>query len=365
MPEFIPGLELSRLFYWEVVRPLLDRHYPGLPHAAALIGPGSEVLGFDNEMSMDHHWYPNVQIFLREIEKEFAGQIHELLRWHMPPTFMDFPLNLEEIPDEPGTYLMKLKDNPPINHKIHPLTVREFKAEHLALDHDLNFTASDWLSTPTQILRSITSGALHYDSVGELTELRTQLEWYPHDVWLYLLAAGWQRIGEEEHLMPRAGHVGDELGSGLIAARLVRDIMSLCFLMENQYAPYPKWFGSAFQQLGCARDLSPILQRVLWAETWQLRETLLSEAYQYLAGMHNGLGLTHPMPELVSSFHDRPFKVIRGDQFAAAILKKIRDKDVLRISQLTLSGGIDQISDNTKIRSDISRRYSLVHFYAE
>ena len=55
MPDFISGLELSRLFYWEVVRSLLDKHYPGLPHAAALIGPGSEVLGFDTEMSMDHH----------------------------------------------------------------------------------------------------------------------------------------------------------------------------------------------------------------------------------------------------------------------------------------------------------------------
>jgi len=50
MPEFIPGLELSHLFYWEVVRPLMDRYYPGLPHAAALIGPGSEVLGFDTQM---------------------------------------------------------------------------------------------------------------------------------------------------------------------------------------------------------------------------------------------------------------------------------------------------------------------------
>jgi hypothetical protein len=32
------------------VRPLMDRHYPGLPHAAALIGPGSEVLGFDTQL---------------------------------------------------------------------------------------------------------------------------------------------------------------------------------------------------------------------------------------------------------------------------------------------------------------------------
>ena len=55
MSDFIQCLELSRLFYWEVVRPILDQHYPGLLHAAGLIGPGSEILGFDTQMSMDHH----------------------------------------------------------------------------------------------------------------------------------------------------------------------------------------------------------------------------------------------------------------------------------------------------------------------
>lgn len=52
---FIPGLELSRRFYWEAVRPVLDDAYPNLSHSAALIGHGSEVLGFDTPMSADHH----------------------------------------------------------------------------------------------------------------------------------------------------------------------------------------------------------------------------------------------------------------------------------------------------------------------
>ncbi len=37
--------------------------------------------------------------------------------------------------------------------------------------------------------------------------------------------------------------IGDEVGSALIGSRLVRDIMRLCFLMEQTYAPYAKWFG--------------------------------------------------------------------------------------------------------------------------
>jgi hypothetical protein len=84
MPAFIPGLELSHQYYWQIVRPLLDQHFPGLPHAAGLIGPGSEVLGFDTEMSMDHHWFPKVQIFLRNEDIDFSSQIYETLRWNFP-----------------------------------------------------------------------------------------------------------------------------------------------------------------------------------------------------------------------------------------------------------------------------------------
>jgi hypothetical protein len=42
MPEFIPGLALNEAFYWQAIRPILDRHYhtypmprPGLAHAGA------------------------------------------------------------------------------------------------------------------------------------------------------------------------------------------------------------------------------------------------------------------------------------------------------------------------------------------
>ena len=64
--DFIPGLELSRLFYAEQVRPLLDASFSGLPHSAALIGWGSDVLGFDTARSTDHNWGPRVQLFLAD-----------------------------------------------------------------------------------------------------------------------------------------------------------------------------------------------------------------------------------------------------------------------------------------------------------
>ena len=96
-----------------------------------------------------------------------------------------------------------------------------------------------------------------------MAEIRRKLSYFPRDVWLYLLAAQWARIGQEEHFVGRSGEVGDEIGSRLLAARLAHDIMQLCFLMEKIYAPYPKWFGFAFAQLGVRQCAVPILHRVL------------------------------------------------------------------------------------------------------
>ena len=92
MPEFIPGLQLSEAFYNEAVRPILDTHFPGLIYSAALIGSGSEVLGFDTPMSSDHHWGPRVLLFLNDADFEHYKQpIHDILGNELPLPFVISP----------------------------------------------------------------------------------------------------------------------------------------------------------------------------------------------------------------------------------------------------------------------------------
>src|SRR5450432_2241205 len=89
---FISGQELSRLFYEEAVRPILDATFPDVRHSAALLGRGSEVLGFDDEMSTDHDWKPRVLLFLREDDHaRLAEAIREALSHQLPPPFGDQP----------------------------------------------------------------------------------------------------------------------------------------------------------------------------------------------------------------------------------------------------------------------------------
>jgi hypothetical protein len=87
------GLGLSRRFFESVVAPLVEEHFPSLPFAAARIGRGSEVLGFDTEMSADHDYGPNVQLFLREEDfPEFATRLSCTFDATLPERFEDWPL---------------------------------------------------------------------------------------------------------------------------------------------------------------------------------------------------------------------------------------------------------------------------------
>ncbi len=209
---------------------------------------------------------------------------------------------------------------------------------------------ADWLTFPQHKLRTLTQGAVYFSGLGELDALRERLHYFPRDLWLYLMAAQWMRISQEEPFMGRTGDVGDELGSRVIAARLIRDLMLLCFLIERVYAPYPKWYGTGFSKLTCAPTLTPIFQQALSAETWRTREAPLSEAYAVVAGMHNALGITEPQPTEVSPFHNRPYQVIHGELFAEALRAQIEDAEVKRIAAKTWIGSIDQFSDSTDLR---------------
>jgi hypothetical protein len=351
MPPFVPGLELSRAFYAEVVGPLLDAHFSGLPHAATLIGPGSEVLGFDTAISTDHHWGPRLLLFLSEHDFErYKQQIDNALADNLPYTFRGYPTNFGP-PDEIGVRLLKETEAGPVSHRVEIYTVPAFFEQYLGIDPNRQIGVADWLTFSEHRLLAVTAGDVFLDGLGELGQARARLRYYPHDIWLYLLASQWAKIAQEEAFMGRAGDVGDEIGSRVIATRLVQHLMRLCFLMERRYAPYSKWFGTAFSRLDSAQALLPVLHRVLAADSWHEREKHLSAAYGITAKMHNDLGITASLGTEVASYHERPYMVIHADRFVDAIRHAITDEEVKRIS--VLIGSVNQFIDSTDLLENL------------
>lgn len=358
---FVPGLRLSDLFYREAVRPVLDRFYPGLRYSAALLGSGSDVLGHDTPISTDHQWGPRLLLFLSERDcGALKASIVGTLGNDLPRAFRGFSTHFGS-PDGEGIRRMEPAGPGPVAHLVTVHTVRDVLRDALGVESVAALAPRDWLIFAEQRLLELTAGAVFHDGLEELEPMRARLRYFPRDVWLLRMAAAWTRIAQEEAFVGRAGDAGDDLGSAIVAARLVRDLMRLCFLLERRYAPYSKWIGTAFSRLACAEALRPVFRDALRATEWRARQEALCRAYEITAEMHNGLGITPPLPAKVSRFHGRPYMVIHAAGFAAALRELIADEDIRRCPPDI--GAVDQWVDSTDVltSADLCRRAGRVY----
>jgi hypothetical protein len=358
----MPGLDLGERFYWEAVRPILDRHFPDLPHDAALIGGGSEIIGSDTPQSADHHWLPYAYLFVSAAGAARHGEaIAAFMAQELPVSFRGWPTSWRDAPGDPGTLLHDPVASGPVRHRVHVRHLPAWVRSTCGYDMDGPPTLADWLTIPEQVLLSLTAGRVFHAGLGDVTRLRRALAYYPHDVWLYLMSCQWQRIAQEEPFVGRAGDAGDDAGSAVIAARLARDVMRLAFLQARRYAPYAKHFAAHFARLDAAGALLPPLQSALRADHWQARERHLGAAYTLLAARHNALGLTDPLPTDLRNFHSRPFQIIDGERFADALWQQIADPAVRALPRGV--GKVDQFSDNTDVLSHKERFRRLACLY--
>jgi Domain of unknown function (DUF4037) len=330
---YIPGLRLAREFCASVVQPLLAAHFPQVPYAAALLGPGSEVTGFDSQRSTDHDWGPRLQIFLADGDAAQAGAITAMLASTLPASFRGYPVAFP-VTGEPGT----------ARHRVKVAGLGTWLTGQLGFDPRHEVTRLDWLAIPTQRLAEFTAGEVFHDGPGELTRARADLAWYPRDVWRYVLACQWQRIGQEEAFPGRCAEVGDDLGSVIVTARLARDLMRLCLLMQQRYPPYSKWLGTAFARLPGTAGLGASLTAAISVGDWRAREQHMVRAYETVGAWHNELGVTPPLDTRVQGFYERPYQVIGASRFAEALREAITDP---QLRHLPLTGTIDQFIDST------------------
>jgi hypothetical protein len=350
-PPFVPGLELSRRFYAEAVGPILASAFPQLPHSAALIGYGSDVIGYDDARSRDHLWGPRMVLFLPEDRfEENRAAVDQALRAGLPASFMGYSTGFgPPNPEDNGTRVLAEESNGPVDHLIGLVTIPAYFEQELGWNTQRLLTPADWLTFSEHRLLTLTAGGVWRDDLG-LEALRAQLSDYPQDIWRYLLACQWEQIGQEEPFVGRAAEAGDDLGSRILAAKMVRCVMRLAFLLEQRYAPYSKWFGTGFSRLASARDLSTPLNAALTADTFSQRQEHLCAAYVLCVQRLNALDLIAPVSDQPVWFFSRPFKVIQGSHIAARLQESIANPP---LRALPLIGSVNQFSDSTDLLESV------------
>jgi hypothetical protein len=337
--EFRHAADVAEGFHAEVIAPLVG----GVPYAAGLLGWGSDVLGYDTARSMDHGWGPRLVVLVDADEVERVRKAVD-----------------EGLPDEYDGHPVRFGwDGYAPRHHVTVATLGDWLAGQLGFDASQGIGVDDWLVTPQQQFLGVVAGRVYADD-GRLARVREALAWYPDQIWRWTLACQWSRIAQEEAFVQRTHEVGDELGSRVVAARLVRDLMRLALLQARTYAPYTKWLGTAFARLGHPDGLDVALADAVAAGSYADRERALVTAYELVGRRHNALGITDELDPSPRPYFDRPAQVLGADRFVKACLATVTDGAVARHG---LIGSIDQFADNTDVLSGPAAFRKLISVY--
>ncbi len=317
------GLAINKRFFFQVVKPLLDKKFGNLKYACGLLGPGSDVLGLDDLTSRDHNWGLRLFLFLQDENISKRNDLAEYLSKNLPDTFESIDVNWSE-PAEDGSRTPE-PTNGKVNHKIMIFTIQEYLQHHFnILDLD-SLKPEQWLTLSEQKLLEFVSGEIFIDGFGKITELRKKMQYYPPIIKYINLLGEWNAIASEIAFIGRTRMLYDELGTHLITCRIINRLMRIGFILENQYTPYAKWIGSKFYYLPIAREVHSLFQQIIVSAEWEERENTLIECYLIYAREMKKSGLISKEIE-EKFYYSRPQKVINVEDIISDLKTKINNE---------------------------------------
>lgn len=312
MEKFIKGLDLSELFFNEYMLPFIKQNYPDLKFSAGLITEGSQILGYDDIISTDHGWGAGSMLFLSDNELHRRDELSAVFEKNLPLSYKGY---------NSGVWITSMNE-------VLEIFIGEMPKNEI-----------DWLTMSEQHLLGLTAGRIFVDMIN-IQETRNKLAFYPQNVKLYLIASQWSIIGEEEAFVKRCSQVGDELGSRIICTRIAERLMRLCFLYKNKYAPYGKWFGTAFKKLSLD-NIHDEITAAISANTITEREDHILNAQILVVELHNSCNITEPFKIIIDDY-GRDAKIIHTGDFANIIREKITNNSELK--NCPLIGSMSQIA---------------------
>ncbi len=355
--KFLPGLELNEGFYIDVIRPILQSHFPNIEYSAGLIGYGSDVLGFDTPISMDHNWGPRVIIFLSEEDfTKYKSEIDNCFKTNLPNEYIGFPTNFSN-PKSDGVQSMEWSETGEVNHLITITTIRDFLNESVGVTSIEGIKTKDWLKFSNQGLIEITKGKVFHDGLNKLNFIRDFFRFLPEDILKLKLAALWNYISNEEAFIGRNRDIGENIGARLISTRIINALMKICFYLEKEYIPYSKWITKAFRNLKCYNTMSKLFSDTVNCTDIDRLDEKVSQACVAVSDYQNELGISKDNQIKAVSYHGRPYLVIMAEEISNHLIDMISDKSIAKIKLDLLSiieniDGID-LTNNKELLSSV------------
>ena len=231
------GLELSRLYYEEVCKPVIEREMDGLAGriAAGLVGEGSECYGYDDEISRDHDFGPSCCFWLtKEDYSEYGEKFREVLE-SLPKDFMSFPaLNMSEWG----------------GGRRGVLNIERFYLKFTGKENGPE-TLDEWRMVPETNLSVVTNGRVFYDPLGKFSKIRERLlNYYPEDIRLDKIATRCMKIAQSgQYNLGRCLKREEFVAARVVEAEFINESIYMIYLMNKKYMPFYKWMHKDMQFL--------------------------------------------------------------------------------------------------------------------
>ena len=246
------GLEISKAFYDEYGKPMLEERFPELvPYlAAGLIGSGSECYGYDDEVSRDHDFEPGFCIFLpgEEVVDRKAAFALERAYAGLPREFMGLRRALVS----------------PVGGARHGvIRTADFLMDKTGTNDGV-LSLYEWLTLPDYSLSEVVNGEIFEDRYGGITAVRDRLRHRPQDVRLKKLAGHlllMAQAGQYNYL--RCLRHGETGAAQLAVTEFVKSAMAAAFLLNDAYQPYYKWSFRALRELDKLPFMAELLEYLL------------------------------------------------------------------------------------------------------
>ena len=258
------GIEISKAFYEEYGRPMLEREFPEYVDkiAAGLVGHGSECFGFDDEISTDHDFEPGFCLWITdEVQSEIGFKLFRAYS-KLPREFMGIKCT------QKSALGSKEKGVRTISEFYSAYTGRRGAPE----------TWQDWLYTPSHYFAEATNGVIFCDPLGEFSSIREEIKnGMPEDVRLKKIASCALHMAQSGQYNYKRCLSHGEIGAARLALdEFVRNCAEAVFLLEKRHAPYYKWIFRAMKALPNLSFIAEKLERLL---TVPADETLQIELF--------------------------------------------------------------------------------------
>lgn len=207
------GLELGRELAHQVAQDI-ELNLPDLaPYMClALVGTGSECLGFDDVISEDHDFTKRCQLFL-------PADIYETNKEHLQSYFKNYAYGIVQVE-----------------------CISEFYRRYTLYPEGPQ-CEKEFRRVPQDLLCTATNGEVFLDNFGSFTHIRQRLlAYYPEDIRLRKIAYELNQLAQSgQYNLPRMLQRGDTIAASLALHQFVHHYMLLVHLFNKSYAPFYKW----------------------------------------------------------------------------------------------------------------------------